>query len=498
MNASGAAGTALRGVIRGRTSNDAPVELRETHTALVLLAGDRAYKIKKPVALGFLDFRDERARAAACRRELELNRRLAPDVYLDTFTVMGTQGERYAHGILMRRMPEDRRLSTLVEQGCPVQAELRAVARLVARFHAAAERGPHIVAEGTVVGLWRRWVNNLRETEAFRGAILAEVLHDRISHLALRYVDGRATLLAERAAAGLVVDGHGDLLADDVFCLPDYPRILDCIEFDDRLRYLDVLDDVAFLAMDLEARGRPDLAEYFLRSYLEFSGSPTTRSLEHHYIAYRAFVRAKVLCIQADQGRVVAGREANRYARLALRHLEAGEVTLTLVGGAPGTGKSTLARGLADRLGHALLSSDAVRNEMPDGKGRYTETARAATYAELLARARRALQRGESVVADATWGDPHLRNLAAELAAETESRLVCLECHAPADLAARRAQRRLDRGGSDSEAGADVARQLAAQRPPWPEAIVVDTSASQDNSLSFALEAFPAIRNAIS
>jgi aminoglycoside phosphotransferase family enzyme/predicted kinase len=465
-------------------------EIRETHSAIVLLAGDRAYKIKKPVNLGFLDFRDEHVRREVCRREVELNRRLAPDVYLDTLTFAGSDGHPYEHGVLMRRMPDALRLSTMVEQGLDVEGHLRALAKLLAGFHASADRGPQIAAEGRVGGLWRRWVNNLRETEVFRGTILAPALHDRIRRLALRYVDGRGALLADRAAAGLIVDGHGDLIAEDIFCLPDYPRVLDCLEFDDLLRWVDVLDDAAFLAMDLEHLDRPDLAAAFLRDYLEFSGTPTVASLQHHYTAYRAFVRAKVACIQATQGRPGATADADRYANLALRHLEAGDVTLTLVGGAPGTGKTTLAQRLADRLGAVWLSSDTVRRELrADAGERYSDTAKAATYRELLLRARCMLQHGESVIADATWADDSTRGRAADVAAETASRLIALECQLPIETAASRAQRRLEHGEDLSEAGSDVARQLAAARSPWPSADPVATSGSIEDSLRIALTA---------
>jgi aminoglycoside phosphotransferase family enzyme/predicted kinase len=464
--------------------------VRETHSAVVLLVGDRAYKIKKPVNLGFLDFRSDRSRREVSRRELDLNRRLAPDVYLDVITVAGADGQSYEHGILMRRMPDALRLSTMVQQGLAVEDHLRALARLIASFHATAARGPEVAIEGTAEGLRRRWVDNLRETETFRGTILAEPLHDRISQLALRYVDGRAMLLAERATAGLVVDGHGDLIAEDVFCLPDYPRVLDCIEFDDRLRRLDVLDDAAFLAMDLEHLGRPDLGAHFLRWYHEYSGTPQVTSLSHHYIAYRAFVRAKVLCIQAAQGRTSAVAEADQYAKLALRHLQAGEVRLVLVGGAPATGKTTVAGGLADRLGAVLLSSDAVRREMRFAPGdRYTDSAKAATYQQLLARAERAMQHGESVIADATWGESEMRALAQQTAAATASTLVALECTAPIEVAAVRAQQRFERGGDRSEAGPEVARKLAADRSPWPGATGVDTTGDAEQALTHALTA---------
>jgi hypothetical protein len=469
-------------------SDAPPAEVRETHSAIVLLAGARAYKFKKPVDLGFLDFRSAQARHEVCRRELELNRRLAPDVYLDVITLAGSDGQAFEHGVLMRRMPDDRRLATLVLQDAPVEDDLRALARLIARFHAGAERNAQIIEEGTVTGLWRRWSNNLHESERFRGTVLAADVFDRISYLARRYVDGRAPLLAARAAAGLVVDGHADLLAEDIFCLPDYPRVLDCIEFDDRLRWVDVLDDVAFLAMDLERLKRPDLAAHFVRCYVEYSGTPTVASLEHHYIAYRAFVRAKVACIQAAQGRDAAVAEARAYAELALCHLDASEVTLTLVGGAPGTGKTTVAGGIADRLGQVLLSTDAVRRERRGpAADRYGATAKAATYRELLARARRALQHGESVVADATWTDQRSRQLAADVAAQTDSRLVEVECRLPVEVAAQRAQRRLDTGHDLSEAGAAVTRMLSEQRDPWPDAIGVDTSGTPADSLASAL-----------
>ncbi len=464
-------------------------EVRETHSAVVLLLGERAYKIKKPVDLGFLDFRTEASRRRACRREVELNRRLAPDVYLDVITVRGADRRAYEHGVVMRRMPEELRLSTMIRCGAAVDDHLRALARLMATFHAAAHRGPRIAAEGSAVGLRRRWTDNLRETAVYRGGPLAEPLYDGISRLALRYIEGRGPLLAERAASGLSVDGHGDLIAEDVFCLPDYPRVLDCIEFDDRLRWLDVLDDVAFLAMDIEHLQRPDLAQRFVEWYLEFSGGPAVTSLQHHYIAYRAFVRAKVCCIQAAQGLASAAADADSYAGLALRHLEAGEVTLVLVGGAPGTGKTTLSQGVADRRGWVLLSSDEVRRQVPElAGGRYSDTAKAATYRELLARARHALEHGESVVADATWGDCATRQLAEGLATATASRLVALECRAPVETAAARAQRRLAGGGA-SEAGAGIARQLAARRDLWPGAIGVETDASAEQSLAHALTA---------
>ena len=240
-------------------------------------------------------------------------------------------------------------------------------------------------------------------------------------------MDGRGPLFADRVATGCVVDGHGDLLADDIYCLPDGPRILDCIEFDDRLRFLDRLDDAAFLAMDLEYLGAPELADRYLDWYLEFAADPAPVPLRHHFIAYRAYVRAKVACLRSAQGDPDAAAEARRHAELAAIHLRAGRVTLTIVGGLPGTGKSTLSAAIADHHGATVISSDRVRKEIagldpehaaaaPFGEGIYTTEWTQRTYAAVLHRAAILLERGEHVVLDASWSSERHRASARELA----------------------------------------------------------------------------------
>ncbi len=381
-------------------------EMKETHAGVVLLLGDRAYKLKKPVDLGFLDFTRRETRRRVCREEVELNRRLAPDVYEGVADVLGPDGRPCEHLVVMRRMPEERRLSTLIRSGEPVDDHLRLVARTLASMHSRARRGPEVDEQGGAAALRSRWTASFDQVRGLPDPVLAPEVAAGIERLTLRFLDGRGPLLAARVAEGRIVDGHGDLMAEDVFCLDDGPRILDCLEFDERLRFLDGLDDAAFLAMDLERLGVPRQAERFLHWYAEFSGDPAPPSLWHHYVAYRAFVRAKVACLRHGQGADAAASEARELAALALRHLRAGAVRLVLVGGPPGSGKSTLAAALADRLGYTLLSSDRVRKELAGlaptqaaraAFGEGIDVRRAAGAGPDAARPRRAGHRGRVV-----------------------------------------------------------------------------------------------------
>lgn len=464
-------------------------EVAETHSAVVVFLGDRAYKVKKPVDLGFLDFRDRAAREAICHREVELNRRLAPDVYLGVADVVDPAGTVCDHLVVMRRLPEDRRLSTLVRSGAEVEGHLWDLAHLLAAFHARADRGPAADRAAGVEATRKRWQDNTAELTGFAGEVFDDVTVGRVHGLAMRYLAGRAPLFEDRIARGRAVDGHGDLLADDIFCLADGPRVLDCIEFADDLRVGDALADVAFLAMDLSDLGRPDLAERFLDAYREHAADAWPASLAHHQVAYRAQVRAKVTAIRARQGDPAAAAHARRLLDLALAHLEAGRVRLVLVGGLPGTGKSSLAAGLAERFPAVVLRSDVVRKELaglpattsaaaPVGEGIYTAEAGDRTYATLLARARTGLAHGESVVLDASWADAGRRAEARALADELAADLVELCCVAPAEVTVERLCRRATTGDA-SDAGPEVAAAMAAAWAPWPEAEVVDTRGPQ-------------------
>ena len=237
------------------------------------------------------------------------------------------------------------------------------------------------------------WASNLEELRPFAGPVLDPRTCERVGADASRYLSGRASLLADRVAGGRIRDGHGDLLADDVFCLTDGPRVLDCLEFDDGLRFGDVLADLAFLAMDLERLGRRDLAARLLDCYRERTGDHWPVSLEHFYIAYRALVRTKVACLRVSDD-ADSATDARALLALAASHLDAAQVRLVLIGGPPATGKSTLARAVSAISGWSVLRSDEVRKELAGlesatsaadrlGHGLYTESWTERTYARI-------------------------------------------------------------------------------------------------------------------
>ena len=470
--------------------------IRETHSGVVFLVGDRAYKCKKPVDLGFLDFRDRQQRRDCCEREVKLNRRFAPDIYLGVAELMDPGSNTGEPLVLMRRMPDRQRLSTLIRSGkCSGDTIVR-LGRMMAAFHAGADRSPEISAEGSRDAILRRWMASFEQVAPVaRDTIGVERAAD-IATRVQEFLAGRDSLFAQRVRAGRIIDGHGDLICDDIFCLADGPRILDCLDFDDRLRYLDGLDDIAFLAMDLEKVGAPDLARLLLDQYADFAGDPAPSSLRHHYIAYRAFVRVKVDCVRYAQGDTSAAADAGAYAEIAVRHLQAGTVRMILVGGLPGAGKSTVAGLAADRLGAVLLSADRLRKELngltplarspqPYGQGLYDAEHTTQTYDELLRRAARLLGHGESVVLDASWVSADCRSAAASIAERVHARLIETECWAPAQVR----QTRLDaRRGGFSDAHAHIAQKMANDTDPWPSAIRLNNSGTSEQALRQLLE----------
>jgi uncharacterized protein len=465
----------------------------QTHVSVLLFTDDLVLKFKKPVRLPFVDFTTREARRRACEEEVEANRRLSPDVYLGVADVQlegrPTGAEPVEHAVVMRRLPAQRSLAALVRAGDPaVAGGLERVAAVMAGFHARAQRSPAIDDDARASVLRATWRRCLDTLSPFAGRLVDAETLEEVDRLAMAYLAGRGPLLEQRIADGRVCDGHGDLLADDVFLLDDGPRVLDCLEFDPQLRHVDVVADVAFLAMDLERLGAPELARRFLDAYQEVTGDLFPPTLLEHYLAERATVRAEVTCLQG-------GPAATASALLAMArdHLRRGRVRLLVVSGLPGTGKSTLAVALGDRLGWPVLRSDEIRRELvapgrpgplvaEDVPGAYDDAVTERTYATMLERARVSVGVGQPVILDATFSDRRRRKAVETLACDAVAELAVVTCRAPAAVAASRMQTRRAEGSDLSGADEEVARAVAERggAAPWAGAVEVDTSGSGD------------------
>jgi aminoglycoside phosphotransferase family enzyme/predicted kinase len=478
------------------TTGGFSAEVRETHTGIVVLVGNRAYKAKKPITTDFLDFSTPEYRERACEHEIALNRRLAPDSYLGVAHFVGPGDGPAEPVIVMRRYPDDARLSSLVKSDEPVHHHLCVIADILARFHENARRSRVIDTHGSIGAVSARWQQNLAELAQHEGAVIQRESLREIARLVAQFGRGREVLFTERISDRRIVDGHADLLADDIFCVPEGPVLLDCLEFDDSLRHVDGLDDAAFLAMDLEFLGRKDLGDYFLDEYCQRAGDPAPGPLKHFYIAYRAVVRAKVDCIRVAQGHRDAATDARRHIDIALEHLKSGVVRLILVGGGPGTGKTTLSRALAQEIDAQVISTDDVRRELQGAgaitgrvgeldAGLYAPENVSIVYDEVLRRAHELLAGGTPVILDGTWRDAQQRARARSIADETASTISEFTC----SLSQREAANRIrGRQASTSDATPEIAAALAGLEAESSGSYQIHTGRPLDDSVAEALQ----------
>jgi uncharacterized protein len=461
------------------------IRLHETHSSWVVLAGEYAYKLKKPVDLGFLNFTTLDARRADCEEEIRLNRRFSPDVYLGVAEVTEQQGRFRIGGaagsgepaVWMRRLPEAGMLPELLARS-EMDARLgRRIGRKLAAFHSVAATGEGVDEYGSPSTLTANWQENFEQMAPFVDRTVSDEINEHIRGYVERFVDAQRPLLERRVAQGRVRDGHGDLHAASI-CIEDGAiRLFDSLQFAPRFRCADVAAEVAFLAMDLEHHGRADLAWAFVDAYADASGDADLMGLLDFYACYRAYVRGKVRSMrlaqlrhdEAAELRVVT--ESTAYFDLAWAHTGGlGEPTIRISMGLPASGKTTLARALASRLGLVHLSSDLVRKSMAGvrptqrgtdafGKGLYDPAMTERTYGALRRHAARWLRRGRSVVLDATYGDPVERARVRRLAQRLGAPMQIVLCRA--DDATLRA--RLARRATESGVVSDARLEL------WPE-----------------------------
>jgi aminoglycoside phosphotransferase family enzyme/predicted kinase len=414
----------------------AKTRLIQTHSAYVVIASPYVYKVKKPVNFGFLDFSSLAQRRYFSEREVTLNQRLCPDLYLGVVPISRCGGRlRFGEGdvvveyaIKMRELSEEGFLARRLERG---EADRADIDRIVATLKAFYESHPpteDILAWGRIDHLRINTDENFRQTEPYIGQTISRPAFEAIRRYTDRFYATHEDLFASRIRDGWIRDGHGDLHLEHIHLGPDTLCIYDCIEFNDRFRYLDVASDVAFLAMDLDYNGRPDLARCLTGAMSEALGDRTMPRLMEFYKGYRAYVRGKVETFRSGEPEVpaperAASRErAGRYFRLALQYAALGSgLTVIVVMGRSGAGKSTLAARLGEELGWTVLSSDGLRKELagvpvhgrssaPVRQWLYAEPMTRRTYRTLFERMERQLLAGHGLILDATFGNRMFRD----------------------------------------------------------------------------------------
>jgi aminoglycoside phosphotransferase family enzyme/predicted kinase len=492
------------------------VEVRQTHISAVFLAGALVYKVKKPVKLDFLDFSTLEKRRHFCYEEVRLNRRLASHVYLDVVPVVRKEDSLHFEGrgevvdwaVKMQRLPDDATLRERLRRGELDVDVIVKLARRIASFHEQARTDERIASFGRHEEVARAMLNIFAQATPQVGMTVSQAVFARVKMQVEEALARLRPVIDSRAARRVPRDCHGDLHLDHIYYFPDQEPpadlvLIDCIEFNERFRFIDPAADMAFPAMDLAFHGRRDLAAKFADAYFQASRDEEGRKLLPLYCCYRATVRGMVEGMELSEKEVSAGerRAALERARahwlLALAELAklVEKPCLVLVLGLPGSGKSSLARGLAKKAGFTVLRSDVVRKELagfsePDARlpnhfyeGPWNEQ----TYAECLRRAERLLFEGQRVLVDATFREEHRRRQFMVAAVRWGVPAVLLWCQAPPDTIRRRLQ---SRHGDASDADWSTYRQLAMT---WEdvgtatEVHAISTEASHDGALAQAL-----------
>ena len=464
----------------------APARLIETHISFVLLTGVFAYKIKKAVDLGFVDYTSLEKRRFFCEEELRLNRRLATGLYLEALPLYGSPeapgfeegGEPIEWAVKMHEFDQDRLFDRLISANGLSAQQLGSLAERLAAFHEQADRADPVSSYGSSETVWA----------AVQGALESLPRSDRIEELEGKYLADFNRLeeqFSKRKAEGFVRECHGDLHLGNLVLQEDGPTGFDGIEFNPELRWIDIMSDLAFLSMDLTAHGRPDLAFHLLNRWLEETGDYEGLALLRFYETYRALVRAKVARLLGNDSRMEA------YLDQAEAGLSEMKPALIITHGLSGSGKTTLARRVSESLKAICLRSDVERKRLhglaPLARSRsgletglYTEAEAQKTYGRLSGLAERALDDGYPVIVDAACLKLWQRDLFKKLARKRSIPFLILDCRASLSALRKRIGERQDDASEATQAVLELQTRTVEPLNPEEKALSMEADTSRE------------------
>lgn len=456
------------------------VEHIQTHISHVFMAGSYVYKFKKPVDFDFLDFSTLEKRRYYCGREIRLNRRLCEDIYLEVVSVSSTdggfqlesdnEGEVVEYAVKMKRLPGQYFLHTFIEDDQLSLQQLDRVADKLTDFYQSQQVDEDVLQWGQVEKIRYNTDENFRQTRSFIGDTIEENSFNAIQQYTNQYFKQNEALFKQRIKEKRIVDGHGDLHLEHIHIMPDQVRIFDCIAFNDRFRYGDVAEDLAYLSMDLDFNNCHTEEQYFVEEMAQKLDDKDLPGHINFYKCYRAYVKGKVKSLQSteeevgEEGRKKARETAISYFKLSLRYALLGSDPSVLVFmGRIGTGKSTLAKHLSDKLGVKRFSSDRIRktlmdlplDERTDASMRdelYSSEMSKKTYQQVFDKAEEQLQNQKSVIIDATFSNRKHREEVVELVKRRSANCYFIEAQASDDTISKRLRSRESTAGVISDA----------------------------------------------
>ena len=491
------------------------IELVQTQMSFVFLTDDYVYKVKKSVNLGYLDYTTEEKRQFYCQREVELNRRLCPEVYLKVVPITRNRGaisvegggKVIEHAVKMRRLPQEAMMNALLAENQVTPEMITRVAQKLAAFHQKAETNADISAFGEIKAISQNTDENFTQTKKYISTTISRDKYKHIKDYTDGFIQENVSLFGKRIAEGRIRDCHGDLHAAHI-CFTNGICIYDCIEFNDRFRYCDIASEIAFLAMDLDHYGRTDLSRIFVSAYVDQSRDRELVKLLDFYKCYRAYVRGKVESFKLDDPYIAPAEKsqtletASSYFDLAHAYTRSKPILL-ITTGLVGTGKTFLAQALAKRLGLAVISSDVTRKQLASipitehrfeefDSGIYSPVFSRKTYDKMFSEAKGILSDGGSVILDASFIRAEERLKAKQLAEETNVKFLIIECILDEEIIKQRLAQRLEKDSASDGRWEIYQSQKKAFEPvvevPPQKRVIIDTSKPVEENIRQVLD----------